>query len=121
MTFDYAGIRDNTVDTLIKEFGSSGTLKVSAEGAYDPDTGVSTPTETSYTIYLVEVEDIVRQKEDLLQEEKLKRLYISPKDMTVVPTNGDIIVWNSKSYPIKECTPISPAGVDVLYDVLVQI
>jgi len=122
MTFDYAKTAATALK-LLTRFGQDVTLVMATDGAYDPDLGTSTRTEATET-----------RKAALLDFDRINfgmtlddgsRVMASDRRCIMdangtAPTTLDFIEVAGERYPIKALKTLSPAGVPILYDMLIR-
>jgi hypothetical protein len=113
--FDYAAMA-LSADDLLVEFGAAATLTRTTAGAYDPETGTSTPeTVTTQNVTAVCIDYAAEFIDGSLIQRGDKQVFLSPKDITA-PAAGDKFTWQGAEYSVIAVTPLSPAGTVVLYE-----
>lgn len=114
MTFDYAEVAANALETLT-EFGMDVGRRSFTAGVYDPATGLVTPT-TANTTRKGALFDFgagqTLERGTLIQGGD-KRLLV---DATAAVTPQDHFIINGVEYVIVSIGEINPAGTVVLYD-----
>lgn len=102
----------STASRLIDKFGTAGLLRRSVKTgtAYDPTVSV-----VDYPVMLVDLE----YAEALIDGTQIKRgdhkLYMSVSGQT--PLTSDRLVFGGKELKIIDVKPLSPAGVDVYFEI----
>lgn len=123
MTFDYAKTAA-TGDRLLKRFGAASSLTRRTEGAYDPNTGSSTVTETVQPCtaamfdFNTQLSGTRFDGQSLIQSGD-KQVYVSSVGMAA-PAPGDFLVFGGVSYAVIAVKRLAPSGVDVLYELQVR-
>lgn len=114
MTFDYAEIAADTLETLT-EFGRDVTRKSFTSGVYDPATGLVTPTtaDTTRKGALFDFGAGQTLERGTLIQSGDKRLLV---DATATVSPQDHFVVGGVEYVIVSIGSIEPAGVAVLFD-----
>lgn len=108
-----------TAHQLLTEFGTTGVLVKSVAGAYNPDTGTSTPVETNYTITLYE-EDASGTDIDGTQVNAGDKLAMISTSGTVQPETNDRITYQSASWQVVSSTRENANGLAVIYYVTMR-
>ncbi len=106
---------------LLAKFGMTMTLTrpSSSEPTYDSATGVATPVAPlTYTVTGVKFEYSARERDGSLIQTGDQRVYLSTTG-AVLPLPGDTLTIGSV-FRVVRTGAISPAGVDVLYDLQVR-
>jgi hypothetical protein len=104
--FDYSGVRASA-QRLIDRFGANFTFTREAAGAYDPTTGSTSTTTTSYTTNIVWLEyskDEVDETTIFRGDAKLVC------DGQVEP--DDTVVYQNETWRIIDTSPLNPTGSD---------
>jgi len=112
MSFDYIDARA-TASSLIAEFGQAATLEKpgSETGpAYDPTLGAP----VTYPVTVVDLNIVKRNMTDGVITETTRTLYIAAGGQ--VPVKGDRVQVGGVWHRIFEARPLSPGGVDVMYE-----
>lgn len=92
----------------------------SSEPTYDSATGVATPVAPlTYTVTGVKFEYSARERDGSLIQTGDQRVYLSTTG-AVLPLPGDTLTIGSTVFRVVRTGAISPAGVDVLYDLQVR-
>lgn len=115
-TFDYANLRDNTALPLLTRFGQTITLVNRTTGAYDPVTGDSAETTTSFEAVgaLVDFGDTFRPFSNVEQNDR--KLILDAKNITAEPQIGsEVQTEDGQILVLKELASISPGGIPVAY------
>lgn len=116
MAFDYTSLRNNVVDPLILEFGTSGTLLIpgtSSGPAYDPQPGAD-------ILQPVTVVQTVFSKEDMARSNIEKddvAFLVSTKDVTTDPSLADRLTVADVTYQVIGIKPLRPGLVVMLWKV----
>ncbi|NSZ73336.1 hypothetical protein G6L74_06210 [Agrobacterium tumefaciens] len=114
-TFDYARSRA-TAERLIAKFGTTGAIRrtVQSGPSYDP---VLTDTDYPCTLVILEI-DISKVDGTLIQQGD-RMVYVSTQGLTIEVTVSDKLVIAGKEHVIKQCRPLSPAGLTVYYELII--
>ncbi|WP_313609340.1 hypothetical protein [Rhizobium sp.] len=114
-TFDYARARA-TAERLIAKFGTTGAIRrdVKTGPDYDPEI---TPADYPCTMVILEI-DISKIDGTLIQQGD-RMVYVSTKGLTIEVTVSDKLVIVGKEHVIKQCRPLSPAGLTVYYELII--
>lgn len=114
-TFDYARARA-TAERLISKFGTTGAIRrtVQSGPSYDP---VLTDTDYPCTLVILEI-DISKVDGTLIQQGD-RMVYVSTQGLTIEVTVSDKLVIAGKEHVIKQCRPLSPAGLTVYYELII--
>lgn len=119
MAKDYAKTA-KMVNRLLTKFGGTGTLRVVTDGAYDPSTGSSSSSQTDKAVNAV----VLNVEQSDLANTAVKftdsKVYMSTLTAIPLPTTSDLFIWNSDTYSIVSVTDISPAGVSVMFELVVR-
>lgn len=116
MGFNYVNARA-TANRLLKNFGRTATLRRVTVGAYDETTGDVVNSTTSVAVDAVLLNYGTAEKAGgLVQAGDVKAL-VAVGTQTSPPRVGDELVLSSGVvYRVVTCSPLSPAEVDVLYE-----
>lgn len=112
MTYDYASLRDNTVEPLMTRFGKAGTITTpTGAGAnpWDPDTG---STDTPVTV--VEVNPEVMDRDGTLVQENDVMFLVSPEGDPALDLAQSLTV-EGEEYRVVGIKPVRPGPVVVLW------
>lgn len=114
-TFDYARARA-TAERLIAKFGTTGAIRrdVKTGPDYDPEI-----TETDYPCSLVILEIDISKIDGTLIQQGDRMVYVSTKGLTIEVTVSDKLVIAGKEHVIRQCRPLSPAGLTVYYELII--
>lgn len=114
--FNYAATAA-TATRLLQRFGAAATIRRTQPGAYDPDTGTSTPTVTdlSTTAAVFDMDQKYVDGTQVLQGDKTA--YCDPG---VAPEQGDSFVWQGTTFAVIAVKPVSPAGTPVLFEAQIR-
>lgn len=114
-TFDYAKSRA-TAERLIAKFGTAGAIRRSVKTGpdYDPDI-----TDTDYTCTLVTLEIDMSKIDGTLIQKGDRMVYVSTQGLPIEIAESDRIVVAEKEHVIKQCRPLSPAGLTVYYELII--
>ena len=121
MTFDYADLAATAVE-LLADFGMAMTLARPTDipATYDTATGVATPVgPDTYTVTGIKLDYSVREIDRENVQAGDQRVYLST-DGAVPPKPGDTLRIGSDVFRVMRAGNLSPAGVDLLYDVQVR-
>lgn len=110
--FNYAATA-STATRLLTRFGAAATLKRQVAGAYDPETGSDTVTETSLATTAVVFAYDQKYIDGTLVLHGDQRGYLAP---AVVPKQGDLLTWQGVDLSVVAVKPVSPAGTPVLFE-----
>lgn len=112
MSFDYAEVAQIARE-LLAEFGSTGQLKTSVAGTYDPETGTipQTVTTADVTACMFAYPERLINGTTILHGDQ--QAYLSAVGLTM-PKTGDVMVWKGADYQVISAKPLAPAGVNVL-------
>ena len=113
--FDYARARA-TAERLIAKFGTAGAIRraVKTGPDYDPEI-----TETDYPCTLVILEIDISKIDGTLIQQGDRMVYVSTKGLTIEVTVSDKLIIAGKEHAIKQCRPLSPAGLTVYYELII--
>jgi len=114
-TFDYARSRA-TAERLIAKFGTTGAIRrtVQSGPSYDP-----VLTDTDYPCKLVILEIDISKVDGTLIQQGDRMVYVSTQGLTIEVTVSDKLVIAGKEHVIKQCRPLSPAGLTVYYELII--
>lgn len=123
MTFDYAKTAA-TADRLLKRFGAASSLKRRAEGAYDPNTGSSTVTETEQPCTAAVFDFDLRLTGQMFAGQSVilagdKLAYVSAVGVST-PAPGDFLVFGGVTHSVIAVKRLAPSGIDVLHELQVR-
>lgn len=112
----YQGLQGTALD-LIERYGIVLSVKRTT-GEYDPVTGLPS-NETEQVFYGVGlVEDYtVSQVNDTLIKMGDKKITIAAKDLGTKPVPNDTVAFVGEAYKVQSVNTVSPAGIDLLYEV----
>jgi hypothetical protein len=96
------------------------TYKRVTEGAYNPETGASTPTEASSSVYAYAAAPNALQLQAGVVEEGDILLYISAAELGFKPKPGDKVTYESADWTITAVEFFSSGTLDALYTVTVR-
>lgn len=114
---------------ILSEFGQAATLTYLTEGAYDPDTRApasSSPTTENCTAAVFPLgEDAAAKiakltKADALTLTSALEAYLSATELSQEPEPGNVLTVDGKKHTVIIAWNLSPAGTDVLYDLVVS-
>lgn len=124
--FNYARARQ-TANRLISRFGGPGELRRSSEPNDGDMTNGMTPepgegADESHPCTLVVVDYTDQERAASLVAQNDRRALIATKGLTIRPDESFSLVLfaDPEPFQIVSCKPLSPAGVDVLYDAQVR-
>ncbi|MCW0979408.1 hypothetical protein OK142_01185 [Agrobacterium sp. BT-220-3] len=114
-TFDYAKPRA-TAERLIARFGTAGAIRrtVQSGPSYDP-----VLTDTDYPCTLVTLEIDMSKIDGTLIQKGDRMVYVSTQGLPIEIAESDRIVIAGKEHVIKQCRPLSPAGLTVYYELII--
>jgi hypothetical protein len=103
-------------EEMISEFGMPGAIRrtVKTGPDYDPEI-----TETDYACTLVILEIDISKIDGTLIQQGDRMVYVSTKGLTIEVTVSDKLVIDGKEHVIKQCRPLSPAGLTVYYELII--
>jgi hypothetical protein len=107
-------------DRLLTDKGASLTLKKRTGGTYDPATATATVSETSYTVTGAVFDYPARAIDGTLIQQGDKKVLASAVDLTVDPDIDDYLNFDSMDHRIVRVRKISPAGLDVVWELQVR-
>ena len=119
----YEDMRDNVSDSLLTDFGQSMILRAEGEKAvFDGATGFITTEGTDVDHQITGAIFDIKQTEttgtNILTGDK--RALVSPKGMTVTPDTSMQLICDSEIYTIADVETVAPAGIPVLYKLIVR-
>ena len=118
MTFDYANARA-TAARLIRNFGAEATLFRRAFPAGDAWNPRAVANDAQWQVRAVDLGIKERLRAGTLTRSLMRVLYVEAGQ--VRPEQGDRITVGGVTHQIAEVMPLSPAGVDVMYEVQVEV
>lgn len=114
-TFDYARSRA-TAERLIAKFGTTGTIRRTVQSGPSYDLVL---TDTDYPCTLVTLEIDISKVDGTLIQQGDRMVYVSTQGLTIEVTVSDKLVIAGKEHVIKQCRPLSPAGLTVYYELII--
>jgi hypothetical protein len=121
--FDYAGAA-NDADELLQEFGQTGAIRrvVTLPGPNEWTPGETIATDHQVTVALlpVDLQDVGRDVGGTLIKSTDLRALVSPLGLAIEPTTTDAMLVGDHAYTVVRCNQLAPAGVVVLYDMIVS-
>lgn len=115
----YEDMRDVATD-LIGDFGASLSVERDSEGAYDPATGVTSDSTTTFTSKGIvssfsnsEIDGTNIKVGDL-------SVFVKSKPSGWVPEIRDKVTINGVEYFIVNVQPLSPGGTDLAYQIQIR-
>jgi hypothetical protein len=118
MTFDYANARA-TAARLIANFGQTATLVRRANPAGEPWNPRAVASDGELTIRAVDLGIKDRLRPGALTRTLARVIYVDANGAR--PEQGDRIVLGGVAHQIAAVMPLSPAGVDVMFEVQVEV
>lgn len=121
MTTFYTNLRDGVAHKQLVDKGLTMVIR-KRTNTFDEDTGtVSAEKDADHSTVGI----IFPQKVDLRADssgatKNTKTLLVSATGLTVVPEVEDIIVFGDREHIVIAVEPISPGGIDVVYEVMVS-
>jgi hypothetical protein len=117
-----------TAENLLTKFGKSVVFKKTTLGAYNPDTGTRTNTETQYTVKAAILPEGLLVKKDFQNEfsgtdsqiENVRVLLVSGKNLSAQITAGDKFNFDSHDWTVVGTTEVRPANTSIIYRVGVR-
>lgn len=111
-----------TAGRLLTSYGQSMTLTKRASGAYDPSTGASTVTSTTYTVKgaVFDYSGGAYKPAPMLIQAGDRRALISAEGLSVAPEPADHLTIGSTRWAIVTVTPTDPGGTAVVYECQVR-
>lgn len=118
MSFDYSGLLA-TARKLLAQFGQAMTVSRSVQGAYDPNTGTTSVTTTTFTDngVIFPIRDSVSNMEGSLIQMDDQQIFFQASQ---APIPTDQITVGATVYNVVAVKPMEPGGVNVLYELLVR-
>ena len=116
MAFDYTGLRNETVEPLIDEFGKDGQLAVNddASGApYDSQLG----SETLYDVRLVQTRFKKSDNNGTLVEAGDVLYIVSTKGVKIDPDLANRMIVGTVTYQVVRIDPLQPGNVIMLWKI----
>ncbi|MFW0776356.1 MAG: hypothetical protein ACN2B6_01370 [Rickettsiales bacterium] len=114
MSFDYASLRDNTATRLITRFGREHTFTRIIDGDYDPASGTSSQTETTFTANVVKEEfNAFERSDSSVQVDDIKMIAEAATDGFQV---GDLVTVEGLEYSLTMADPIKPGPTVVAWN-----
>lgn len=112
----YQGLQNTALD-LIGRYGTAVSVKRTS-GDYNPVTGsVPNSIEQVFSgVGLIEDYEAGQVKDTLIKTGD-KKITIAAKDLGTKPAPNDEIVISGEAYRIQSVNTVSPAGIDLLYEV----
>lgn len=114
MNFDYAGLRDNTASTLIARFGRSHTFTRITKSVYDPASGTSSKTESTFTANAVKEEFNALERQD--SSIRVGDVKLLAEAVTEGFEVNDRITIQSQEYKLVMADPIKPGPTVVAWN-----
>lgn len=118
--FDYDEAEQDAIE-LIEEFGGTRTNQayiirnVNSGPDYNP---VITPTNHNCTVVTLDIS--LNKIDGTLVQVGDQMAYVSTDGLSIVPTTADKLVVQTLKYEIVTAMPLSPAGKDVYYKLLIR-
>ena len=122
---DYTAIATNVLN-LLTEYGMSMTLTRQTSGTFDAETGqYGSAVDTDYAaIGLVQAPNAKGEGDRYFPGTTIaagdRYVILASSGMTVDPAAGDTLTIGGTAYSIVASMPVSPAGTDLLYRLLVR-
>lgn len=113
----YESLRDNTATKLIKKYGVLTTFKRVARGAYDPASGGTTSTTSTFTAYAVREEITKGNRADGAIQEHDYNLIAEASGGFLV---NDVVVVDGSDHTVIRVDEIKPGAVVVAYNLAVK-
>lgn len=117
----YENLRDDTSAVLIERFGQTATLQQETN-VYSPSTGDTVTSVSSLTVTLLTLP--ASKARDSFREELVEKfdqfVLMSAKETavaSVVPTVNDKLIIGGATFAVVGLSPVSPAGIDVIYKI----
>ena len=112
-TYDYTGLRA-TAERLITKYGRDITLKrdTTATGGTAHDPNITTATYAAEGV-LMDYKD--KERDGTLITTRDKKLYISTKDLSVVPLVSDRVTVVGIDHQIMDVKTLDPGGTTLVY------
>ena len=114
-----------TVLDKFKAFGQPVTFTRKQDGEFDPVTGKTSPSTLTYDGWMITSEytaqeraagALIQQSGTALIQQGDIKIKLAAKDLVTTPTTGDVMTTATGDYRILSVTPISPAGLPLLYE-----
>tara|TARA_S200002703_G_scaffold132666_1_gene120541 strand:+ start:1785 stop:2135 length:351 start_codon:yes stop_codon:yes gene_type:complete len=115
MTFNYTALQ-TSAGSLLQNFGRQLTFTRTTDGAYDPNTGTTSPTTSTFTKYGCVFEYSDSERGDQTIEEGDRRVLAEGHTYQV----GDKVSLDSETYRIISVSNIQPAGTIVACNLQVR-
>jgi hypothetical protein len=116
MAFDYATLRDGTVEALIDDFGDDGTLYVNDPGSGNEwDSQIES--EVPHAVRLVRTQFTRADNNGTLVEETDSMFLISTAGVTVDPELAHRLEVNGTKFQVVRVDPLKPGPVTMLWRV----
>jgi len=121
----YTEYRDNLADNLLRQFGVSVVVRRAAVGqVVNSMTGVITTAGTDENHTTIGIFKDVKKSQwaGIQVTSDMRQMVLSATDFAedgFVPVVGDLVVYAGEIFVIKDLKPVAPAGVVVVYKVLV--
>lgn len=119
----YEGLRDGTALGLITQFGQAITIRTKVLEEYDTESGDVTEAETSETgvgILLPASSPQAVVDQDPARVVETAMWVVAASGLTTAPDLGAVIDGDGSSWAVIGNTPSSPAGVPIVYKLLVK-
>ena len=112
MSFDYAALRDNTVEPLMAKFGKSGTITTPSGSPADPWDPATGSTETAVTV--VETQPDAKDRDGTIIREDDVIFLVSPDGDPALDLAQTLTV-EGVTYQVVGIMPVRPGSVLVLW------
>ena len=112
MAFNYAPLA-STATKLITNFGQSVTFTRNGSISYDPSSGVSSSSQSTYTANIALFNQI---KNEGLETSVAEKEFPASMSSTTAPEISDTATINGESYRIVEVNPVQPGSSVVYYE-----
>ena len=112
----------DTALRLISQYGQMMTLREITPGAYDPDTGETSPdaaTETSVAGVLIEYTGQERQNNSLIQQGD-KKVLMPAKGLAKPSLNSKVLIQSELWTIVPPLKVMNPAGTPLVYELQVR-
>lgn len=112
----------STAGRLLTSYGQSMTLTKRASGAYNPATGASTVTETTYTVRgaVFDYSGGAYKLAPMLIQAGDRRALVAADGLSVAPEPADRLTIAGAIWSIVTVTPTDPGGTAVVYECQVR-
>lgn len=100
--------------------GMAVTFQRSVKGTHNSGTGVLTNTPTSYPTYGIVTDYKLRDIDGTLIKQGDRLLIMAATNGMPEPNGDDNVVINGVTWTVKNCNPVAPAGVPILYKIQVR-